>query len=747
MNDSKFTNFLSYLSNKYESSSVCDENQIMVQADNLLLQFGIKTREPKNIQNKISKPKKINPTVKEYPGFPKKNQISVLIIAPEKQIFNDIDSSGEKTVLPFPCIKNPENSMNCINEIQNTIRSSRNKNAKNSTANETTKSSKKKPLDSEILDLLDEIEADFSISSHQKMPSEFNEDEPSLSSITMQFRRNHKQANGPSNKKNEKSLYNNEKIEKSTTKQHSHNENMIMNHISQNGANKEMGKINAQMDEIENRINIVHENQNVNPKTSLKDEISSSNHELKLKKAEQQFRYHVIQIYFAHWKSAYSFRNKQCKLKIIMKRRLLKYYINKWIKMYDNKKRNSLTINEFTRMKEIVQIGYDYQKQIFLRKFLLIWSSKAHLHAEDRQKKEDEEANMNPHLKVKLRKQKLIKKSPPPPIIVNETMEEMIKQNKEIKENKMKKVKNQIKEDKRKQIQAEKEKVEKEKRKRMKHLKELQKQKLERQMKMRNEEEKVRNERIYSELCRKAEFHYHEMLKRRVVNQWSKLLDYRFYQEEQCRNYLLAFIKELYFYRMKSIFLCHDNERLVSASNYYNFILMKRIIKAVQKVIADKNSKISAVIRVSHFHLLHSCMNEWKTKLIARNRLNNLKADEFYEKLLLKRCLKAFHIGQMVIADESKRNSLKNKLLEKAHQYWNENSFSNDHSLQVSLGSTLKNENSAIYLENATNHSNGDDKRVQQNNDNSLDDSIYLSLNLSDQQNNDKSDEGSDDFF
>ena len=53
MNESEFTNFLSYLSNKYESSSVCDENQIMVQADNLLLQFGIKTGEPKNIQKKF----------------------------------------------------------------------------------------------------------------------------------------------------------------------------------------------------------------------------------------------------------------------------------------------------------------------------------------------------------------------------------------------------------------------------------------------------------------------------------------------------------------------------------------------------------------------------------------------------------------------------------------------------------------------------------------------------------------------
>ena len=335
-----------------------------------------------------------------------------------------------------------------------------------------------------------------------------------------------------------------------------------------------------------------------------------------------------------------------------------------------------------------------------------------------------------------MKKPKLIKKPPPPPPIqVDPKIDQMIKQNKEIKDQKLNNVKIQIKQDKMKQQQIQKEQIESEKKKRMKHLKNLQKQKIERQNKIKNEEEKIRNQKNYSLLCNKAEDHYLDNLKNRVFKSWKSILIYREKMIDTTDYRFKLFLMRKFFNQLKEKFYKIDNQKMILANQFNNRLIMKRSLIALKKVKEERNKKFPIIQKNCELHSMRYFFNEWKNNQISSRRKKKLKSIEFYEYHLLKRYFNAYLAAIKQNKEEEKRQNFKEKLIQKAHQYLNENQQIDSADLHLTLNSENQ-QNSQM-----NNNIDEDYEPIEP-----LKDTLHIPLNLFDS-NDDLKFDNSDDFF
>lgn len=696
MQQNDLSDFISQIASKYEQPTfnTSNENHIISQAENLLLQFGIQS---KSTQKKKKQQKtKIDST----PKFVKKqfkpiqNQISTLIIAPKQNspimkneddnLFSSSSSNCKINDISsdtFDQLVNDE--IININTDEKRTKIDKDKNQKRKKLNEIDINS--------LNNLLDEIEAEFSVSEKQKNETK----KPKKENVKK------------SNKK-----------ETSFTKSESTNDKKETTNNNNNSSTKRK-------------------------KSNKKESITESNSKSKPEEEDKDFSKEIDQInkfylnkFFSKMKSKFTLRNKNYNVIKLVRKYRLKIYFHRWIEAKKNQQ-NLPRFQEFDHLKRIEELGDEYQKQIFARKFLLLWARYYRFRVQKRVEKEIENQNMNPHLKINLKKQKLVKKPPPPQIQVDPKIEEMIKQNNEIKNQKLNNIKIQIKQDKMKQQQIQKEIIENEKKKRMMHLKNLQKQKIERQNKMKNEEEKIRNQRIFSSLCNKAENHYETNLKRRVLNNWKSILISNDENDIRSRNQFKKVIKKIFFVRMKEKFLKKENQKMISAIKFNNNLLMKRSLLAIKKVKEERKKKMPIVQKNSELHLMHHFFDEWKSNKIASRRNKKLKAIEFYESHLIRRAFNVFVSSIKQNKEEEKRKNFKEKLIQKAHQYLNENQQKDD---EEPLRLTL---NSGTLNSNQTSSDNNNDYEPIK----PLKDTLQISLDLLDSNDNLKFDNDSDDFF
>lgn len=704
------SDFISHIVNKYENNTfnASNEDHIISQAENLLVQFGYppnnNSEKKKPKKTKIEKPSPSTNIHKKKLKYPQ-NQISTLVIAPYQSKPNPDDFLKQNEGLISESSSNiniSDDNLEFLDQLKSDDLLLENKKEK------TKEDSKKKPMQNRkklkeidintLNNLLDEIEAEFSNPSKSKQENKVE---------IKRINQIHKKRTQPNE----------------TKKDQIKDETYISEDIPHKRKIKDIkepSKTKLNTEEEEN--NDFHTNINL-------------------------FNNFIQKKFFFIWKNKYTVRNCNFEFMKFKKELLFKIFFHRWVQA-KNDQQNLPRFKDFNRLKRLEELNEIYQKQIFLRKYLLIWARQCQLKIDRRIQREQELQNPIIQLKVKLKKPKMIKRPPPvPPIEVDPKMDEMIKQNKEMKDQKVSNVKLQIKKDKIKQKQIQQEMIEAEKRKRMSHLKKLQKQKIERQNKMKNEEEKVKNQRIFSLLCQKAEDHYLNKLKSRVLKSWKfSVVQKKLFQDEAKYQYNFL-IKKIYFYKIRRKFSCIENDKLATAIRFNNKLLMKRSLIAIQKVKKERKMKFPIVQKNTELHLLRNCFNDWKCNKIASRRKKKLKAIEFYEANLVKRVFNAYLAATKKIKEDEKRKDIKDKLLQKAHQYLDENQQSDD---QLPLRLTLSNKNdeisNAIKNMQITDENDNDDENnyepIQP-----LKDSLQIPLNLLDLNNEFKFDNDSDDFF
>lgn len=176
---------------------------------------------------------------------------------------------------------------------------------------------------------------------------------------------------------------------------------------------------------------------------------------------------------------------------------------------------------------------------------------------------------------------------------------------------------------------------------------------------------------------------------------------------------------------------------MISAVQFNNHLLMKRALLAIRKVKLDRKKKIPIIKKNSELHLLRNFFNEWKFNKISSRRKKKLKSIEFYESHLLKRTFNAYLAAVKQNKDEEKRKNFKDKLLQKAHQYLDENQQNDEESLRLTLNSGTLNSQP-----NLDTNDNDDCEPIKP-----LKDSLQISLNLLDSNDDLKFENDSDDFF
>ncbi|OHS95958.1 hypothetical protein TRFO_37897 [Tritrichomonas foetus] len=628
MNNESLASFISQISGKYESivSPSNKEENLISQAENILKQYGI-ISQPRQKRKKVP----TNPppqAVDKSSHFPFRNQVTTIVIAPEnnqcKKIKTEIDQSENSLsslIFDDISIPLPDNQQKIHDRIPNHTSTKK-------------KSNKIKVLEeidtSSLNNLLDEIEADLS-----------------KNNICISTNSN-------------KNKIQNKKIEK-------HHEMKPQKKIPKakvEGIPKH-NQTSKKMNNDKTHSQPKQSNQNFHDNDEPEDDS-------RFLKQIQQFAFFKEKQFYQKWKRSNQVKQHYFKLSsFIQKQNLIRIWKN-WIHAI-NKKKTNIRVIEYNRLKQIEQIGLEYTFQIFLRKFFLIWEKKLRSKKEVKVQKEIEIKNMNPHLKINLKKHKLKKKPPPPPIVADPKMEEMIRQDRESKLTKVTTVKEKIKKDKIQQIQAEKRNAEEEKKKRLNHMRELKKQKQERLTKLKQEEEKIYKQKIFTEKCQKADEHYLAHLTKRFMTNWSSILDIREKQENLCRKRLLLATKGYYFYKLVDSYGQIEAEKIHRANHFHNQILKQRTFSAFRKVKEDRKAKYPILVKIVGKHLISKYFNEWRIKKIAIKRIKKTKAIDFYDNHLLRRAFKAFPLGIKIIKEEIKRDNLKNKLLQKAHLYLNEN--------------------------------------------------------------------------